>query len=153
MVDLLASWNKFDAFRASWFQVDLLARSWVEIYKWPHHLPHLLPSTSSRGRELKSSSLNNQCGYDCRPPCEVVSWNIRRRKNMSVRRDVDLFARSWVEIICKMRPSIDMLSRPPCEVVSWNYGRSWRIWNWHKVDLLVRSWVEIIADLLVSDNS
>ena len=122
--------------------VDLLARSWVEIYS-PDYLNGLNTSTSLRGRELK------YCPND-----EAVRARI-----------VDLLARSWVEIQFKLTRSQSKAGRPPCEVVSWNiidYGIELLAgngrppcevvsWNMQRisnkmtgsVDLLARSWVEI----------
>ena len=121
-------------------------------------------STSSWGRELKYPIRLMSELTQCRPPCEVVSWNVPLLCNFCYH-FVDLLVRSWVERldfpIFPKRHS----GRPPCEVVSWNNCRTRRsvmpkmstsLWGrelkWGKavryqwslpVDLLVRSWVEI----------
>ena len=79
------------------WSVDLLVRSWVEMI-CKCKLCHAIW---------------------CRPPCEVVSWNVKP----------DWFGK-------------DIRCRPPCEVVSWNFAHIATCWGGF-VDLLVRSWVEI----------
>ena len=122
--------------------VDLLVRSWVEIF---YNLPMgvVNRSTSSWGRELKY---------------------IFNRYPINVH-TVDLLVRSWVEIDKSISACIICCGRPPREVVSWNtiitigplfpnqstssWGRElkWEAISYmltkDKVDLLVRSWVEM----------
>ena len=98
-VDLLArSWVEiFSTCISGMFStVDLLARSWVEM---PRRASGRFPdsSTSLRGRELKYNAVSNRLQTKCRPPCEVVSWNS--------------IASGSLALISR---------RPPCEVVSWN---------------------------------
>ena len=102
--------------------VDLLVRSWVEIY----------PGVAGRKRRRR------------RPPREVVSWNSQTGKFTDFSQ-VDLLVRSWVEIssktLQKLSWLVDLLvrswveiqpvwqsgirwrCRPPREVVSWNVER------------------------------
>ena len=100
-------------------------------------------STSLRGRELKccSSKTDDRC-CNRRPPCEVVSWNVSRSFTV-LSNQVDLLARSWVEIAESIDQQtadytstslrgrelkflrhnvhwVQFIRRPPCEVVSWN---------------------------------
>ena len=168
--------------------VDLFVRSWVEIEQEIRRA-YMVLSTSSWGRELKccvwwnrantammsTSSWGRELKYvkyvvkkilRSRPLREVVSWNISTLTR-TAGKTVDLFVRSWVEImkfffffhsgtvdlfvrswveIAALAASIDWKAgRPLREVVSWNVAVV--IFSvFVNVDLFVRSWVEIFSD-------
>ena len=86
----------------------------------------------------------------CRPPCEVVNWNIRcarSRKDC----DVDLLVRSWIEIWMKIKrqlwKQVDLLVRSWIEILK---SARWSALIW--VDLLVRSWIEITNKIVDGVN-
>ena len=101
--------------------VDLLVRSWVEIYECVKYI-----TGHSRRPPCEVVSWNlcrmhtRAFLYSSRPPCEVVSWNTKDIDKFVEQDLVDLLVRSWVEI--------------------WNW---WIAHILSEVDLLVRSWVEI----------
>ena len=78
-------------------------------------------STSSWGRELKWQDARALLSSPCRSPREVVSWNDHTWPGVTKWVQVDLLARSWVEIC--------------------SYVHTECVW---RVDILVRSWVEIL---------
>ena len=99
-VDLLVrSWIEISSFRGIWVLrgVDLLVRSWIEmmimmIVRKSSHVDLLVRSWI----EIYSK-LQYEGSEVCRPPCEVVNWNIISSLSLSFKR-----------------------CRPPCEVVNWN---------------------------------
>ena len=100
--------------------VDLLVRSWVEIFHLICNHAFFLVDLLVRSWVEIPTSASTTIQQARRPPCEVVSWNIVLMHRACIRL-VDLLVRSWVEILdCSM-------NHP----------------EWH-VDLLVRSWVEIL---------
>ena len=165
----VVSWNLIAKVFLAITLVDLFVRSWVEIIPRPSTLgkntcrplrevvswnnlstmltedDHL--STSSWGRELKYGWRRRDGRKRCRPLREVVSWNDMLDEKRQ-RYLVDLFARSWVEIMLstvwksrirstsswgrelkyrQLAVLTDRISRPPCEVVSWNNSRPARL--------------------------
>ena len=77
----------------------------------------------------------------CQPPCEAVSWNIRRSK-LSLKSTVSLLVRLWVEIVKKLKDVdsalVSLLVRLWVEILNYleHITEQW-------VSLLVRLWVEI----------
>ena len=96
----VVSWNKASqSENGKGNGVDLFVRSWVEI-KWAWHFSKVYGSTSSWGRELKYISCWFYIKLACRRPLrEVVSWNTGDPKAEVQKLLVDLFVRSWVEIL------------------------------------------------------
>ena len=124
--------------------VDLFVRSWVEIRLRPLLVISIFMSTSSWGRELKYA----RRGQKRTETGSTSSWGRELKCTRQVLTCkplwVDLFVRSWVEI----------LLMEPWPFPSWRSTSSWgrelkyQYQPWRNlgrtVDLFVRSWVEMI---------
>ena len=97
--------------------------SWGRELKYNNRLRN---ETSGQGRPLREVVSWNflSCGFfftfSRRPLREVVSWNYNVYTGNYSRRKVDLFVRSWVEILYHVGGVKASKSRPLREVVSWN---------------------------------
>ena len=138
----------------SWVEIPPCRHSWVgnmSTSSWGRELKFLpaiirgirLLSTSSWGRELK-------CFSNCsllfwgkgRPLREVVSWNIREYYRFDTL-NVDLFVRSWVEILGLKRSTLTGIKSTSSWGRELKYHAEIHAVHVVKVDLFVRSWVEM----------
>ena len=101
--------------------VDLLVRSWVEIYKITIEYTRTLVDLLVRSWVEILILIMKETGRVGRPPREVVSWNKISAPDGRISVVVDLLVRSWVEIIFSWRHCIQMFVDL---LVSWN--RKWR---------------------------
>ena len=132
--------------------VDLHERSWVEKF-FLCHAAKFVRSTSTRGRELKSSKSRFWCVvYCCRPPREVVSWK-NSTFTPSLRCVVDLHERSWVEKSYEGTHRAGFDCRPPREVVSWKWQEIQVYTAWRSTSTRGRELKNLLPAALNSSQS